>query len=52
MTPDAKPVRFERRPIVMFVSGNAIIGWCVWIERTEYDDGTVTIEYRSHGGAS
>lgn len=42
----AQPVRQAIIPLASYFRGGAIIGPCVWIVRTEYDDGTTTIEYQ------
>ncbi len=45
MTPDRKIVRYESRPLVVWENGTSIVGWCVFVERIEYDDGTVETVY-------
>lgn len=34
-------VKVEQWPVVRYLHGGAITGWCVWVRRTTYSDGTV-----------
>jgi hypothetical protein len=39
------PIRWHAYPIVSFVHGGAIGGWCVWVVVKEFADGRRTTEY-------
>ena len=48
--PPATPphhVRFRAYALVIFERAGADVGWCVWVEKTTWSDGTVTTEYKS-----
>ena len=46
-SPPPNVVRWKSWPLVVYTSGRAIVGWCVWKVRTEYSDGTVVVETKS-----